>query len=93
VLGERAVARGPVPGMYGDAPALVQDLNTRGRHARLESLADEGVRHRVEALVDLDVIVDAGLHMAPLGVLVGLGGQRAHRRAVEALEELAAAAG
>jgi hypothetical protein len=49
---------------------LVQDLDRGRGHAHRGDLADQVVRDTVEALVDGDVVVDAGLGLAPLGLLV-----------------------
>ena len=83
MLGLGAVPRSAVtPGMGGDAFAAVEHLDRAGRGAGVHLLADQGVRHRVEKALDLDVVVDADAGEAPLGILVVLLGQRLHERAV-----------
>ena len=54
--------------------------------------ASRRVGDAVEAAVDLDVIVDVDACLAPLRVLVTLGGERLERRTVQILEQAAAAA-
>ena len=46
------------PLMDSHAFAAVKYLNRRRRHERLHRLVNQGVRHRVEVVVDLHVVVD-----------------------------------
>src|SRR6266508_2908475 len=70
----------------------VEELDGGGGQAGVDVLVQEGVGDGVVMAVDLDVVVDvdAGVDR-PLAVDEGLGGERAQRRLVDALEELAAA--
>ena len=43
--------------MAGDALAAVEDLDGRVGDARLDDLADQRGRHRIEVAVHLDVVV------------------------------------
>ena len=61
--------------------------------AQLQDLPHQGMGNAVEALVHLDVVVDAGLRLAPLGVRVVVLGQRLERRPVQGLEQVLAALG
>src|SRR5439155_12905150 len=91
VSGDRRVPTGRVvPGVGGDAQAAMEAFDGRGREADVEDLVDEGVRDRVVVAVDLDVIVDVDASDLPLAVDERRGRQGAQRRAVEALEQLAA---
>ena len=69
-----------------------QKTSTRaGGRARLDLLVHELVRHAVEVVVDLDVVVDVDATRLPLRQLVALAGKRPERRAIELLEERAPA--
>ena len=57
--------------------------------ADVNLLADQGVRHRIEEAVDLDVIVGPDAGQAPLGVDVGGCRQLMQSRALDRLEQLA----
>ena len=77
--------------MAGDTLALVEDLDRRGCNARLDDLADQLGRHRVEVIGDLDVIVRRNAGPLPFGIAVGRRRQRAERGAIERLQQLDAA--
>ena len=92
MLGLGAVSRSAVtPRMGGDAFAAVEHLDRAGRGTGVHLLADQGVRHRVEKALDLDVVINADAGEAPLGILVVLFGQWLHEGAFDRLEELTAA--
>ena len=70
VLGLGAVPRPAIaPGMGGDAFAAMEHLDRARRGAGVHLLADQGMRHRVEKALDLDVVVDADAGEMPLGIL------------------------
>lgn len=73
----------------GDPLAAMEDLDGRGREARIDVLVDEGVGDGVVMPVQLDVIVDvdASVHL-PLAVDEGLGRQGAERGPVQTGEQL-----
>src|SRR6516164_4510091 len=56
--------------MAGDALAAVEDLDRRRGDPRLDLLADQLVRHAVEMLGNLDVVVEVDPAALPLGVFV-----------------------
>ena len=87
VLGERAEGAAPVAaGMHRHAASAGEALDARERDAKLQHLPDQRVGHAVVVAVELDVIVDVGLGLLPLGELERRGGQRTQRRLVERLE-------
>ena len=89
VLGRRRVP--PLqrrPRMGRHALAGVEHLDRGVGDARLDHLADQPRRHRVEMPVHLDVVVGRHPAAPPLGIGVGLGRQRQQRRPVDRLEEL-----
>ena len=79
------------PRVGGDPFAPMEHLDRAGRGAGVHLLADQGVRHRVEEALALDMIVDADAGEMPLGILVILLRQRLHDGAFDGLEQLAAA--
>ena len=92
VLGLGAVPRSAVtPGMRGDAFAAVEHLDRAGRGTGVHLLTDQGVRHRVEKALDLDVVINPDAGEALLGILIVLLGQWLHDRAFNRLKELATA--
>ena len=89
VLGHGGVA--PVGGsaqMAGDALSAMENLDRSIGEAGPQLLSQQGVRHRVVMLVDLDVVVETGAALLPLGVDVRLGREIEERGAVELLEQL-----
>jgi hypothetical protein len=78
--------------MRGDALGPVEDLDGRRGQAGVDVFVDERVGDGVVMALELDVVVDADAGADfPFAVDEGLGGERAERRLVQALEELAAA--
>ena len=77
--------------MSRDPTALVQYLHSLGRQANIQLLPHQGVWNAIEPLSGLDVVVDTGLGLAPLGVFVGAGGERFERRFIQLLVEIPAA--
>src|ERR1700751_1066563 len=66
--------------MAGDALAAGEDLDPRRGDPRLDLLADQLVRHAVEMLGDLDVVVETDPAALPLGVFVRERRQLPERR-------------
>jgi len=56
--------------------AAVEDLHGLGRDARLHRFSEQVERHRVEVLVDLDVIVEVYPAALPVRILIGCRRQR-----------------
>ena len=77
--------------MGRNALATVEDFDRARGDARPNRLAQQLVRHRVVVLLDLDVVVEPDPAFLPLGKNVGLGRQRLEGRALQLLEERAAA--
>ena len=75
----------------GDAIAAMEQLDRACRDPRPQLLAQQRVRHRVVVLLDLDVIVEAGPALLPLGVDVGLSRKWLERWPVQLLKQRAAA--
>ena len=71
--------------------ALVEDLDRAVREARVNGLTQQGERHRVVMLIDLDVIVGRDRAALPLGILVAFARKPFQRRPVETGEEIVAA--
>ncbi len=90
VLGHRGRSiRAQVAQMRGHQLAAVEDLHRLGRDARLHFLAQQPERHRIEMLVDLDVVVEVHPAALPVGVFVGCRRQGLQRRTVELFEQRA----
>ena len=77
--------------MRRDERAAMEYLDDARRGAGVDLLADQRVRHGIEELVDLDMIVDADARNAPLCILIVLLGQLLHDRRFDCFEQLAAA--
>ena len=90
------VADGGVPAVAraahvrGDALALEEYLDRPRRQAHLDRRPGMAIRHGVEVLFHLDMVVEADLAAAPLGQHVRLRRQLLEQRRVEFLEQLAA---
>lgn len=76
--------------MQPDALAAVEDLDGRRRQPDFDAGVDQGVRHGVAVVVDLDVVVDVHPGLPPFGVDVPVGREWLEGRAVKPLEEQAA---
>src|SRR5712691_1693376 len=88
----RAVALGEAPPMGRDALAAVKDLDGRRGQARVDVLVQERVGDGVVMAVELDVVVDVDASPdLPVAVDERLRGERAERRLIKTLEEVAAA--
>jgi hypothetical protein len=61
------------PDMSGNALATVEHLDRARGDADVDLLADQGVWHRIEETLDLDVIVQADASQLPLGQVSKLG--------------------
>ena len=71
----------------GHACALVKDFHDLGTQPHIELLLHQRVRHRVGVPVDLDVGVDVHTDLFPLGIGIGLHGQRLESWVVEGLAQ------
>ena len=69
--------------------AAVEDLHRLRRDARLHLLAQQPERHRVEVLVDLDVVVEVHPAALPVGIFIGRRRQRLQGGPVDLLIERA----
>src|SRR5271168_511368 len=69
----------------------MEQLHRACRDPRPQLLAQQRVRHRVVMLRDLDVIIEAGPALLPLGVDVGLSRQWLQRWLVQCLKQRATA--
>jgi hypothetical protein len=78
--------------MKREALAVVEDLDGGRREPDLNGFVHQGMRDRVRVVLDEDVVVEIHFRPFPLSVREGLRRQRAHGRAVESLEEVAATA-
>jgi len=91
VLGHRGPLSVVAPSVRRHALVAVQDLEGARRVADLDLLADQLVRHAVEVVLDLDVVVDVDAAQLPPRQDVSSGRRGPQRRAVELLVEDAAA--
>ena len=66
-------------------------LDGARRDAGIDLLAEQRVRHGVEETLNLNMVVDADAHKAPLGILIVLLWQRLHGRPLDRVEQLAPA--
>ena len=73
--------------MGRDASAGMEDLDRRVGDARLDHLADQPRRHRIEMALQLHMVVGRHPAAPPFGVGVGLRRQRQQRGPVERVEE------
>ena len=71
----------------GDAAALEEDFDGRLREARLDPRVHELIRHAVEVVIDLDVVIDVDATRLPFRQLVARARQRRERGPIELLEE------
>src|SRR5712671_2623886 len=77
--------------MDGDAIALMEKLDGPRGDPRPQRLTQQRMRHRVVVLLDLDVIIEAGLALLPFGVDVRLCWERLQGRSVCRVEQSAPA--
>src|SRR5262249_22949581 len=78
VVGKRRVlAVAASPHMHSDAFTLGEDLDRAGGETHFNLGAGEAMRHAVEVVLDIDVVVDADTTDSPLGEYVGLDLARA----------------
>lgn len=75
--------------MSGHAMAAQEHVHGGGREACPHTMADEGVRHAVVVVIDVDVVVEGDRALLPLGVHVRTRGQGAHGGTIERLEDTA----
>jgi hypothetical protein len=87
VLGVGAMAPAAIaPDMSGNALAAMEHLDRERGDADIDLLADQGVRHRIEETLDLDVIVQANARQTPLGIDIFGGRQSTQLRTLDCLE-------
>jgi hypothetical protein len=79
------------PKVSGNALAAMEHLDRVRGDAEVDLLADQGVRHRTEEALDLDVIVEADARQTPLGIDIFGGRQPTQQRTLDHLEQLAPA--
>ena len=92
MIGGGAVGAAAIAPLMGCNPlALVENFDRAGGDAQIHLFADQPMRHRIEELVDLDMVVGLDAREFPLGILVILRRQGPERGAFDALEELPAA--
>ena len=91
VVGERGrPIRAQAAQMGRHQLAAVEDLHRLGRDARFDLFAEQPERHRVEVLVDLDVVVEVHPAALPVGIFIRRRRQRPQRGPVDLLVERAA---
>src|SRR5215813_9365595 len=93
VLGKRTVlaaVRGNAR-VCGHTVVAMEHFDGRFRVAGPQFLAHERIRHRVEVGLDLDVVVDPGAALLPLGEDVGFGGKRLESSTLYLLKQCASA--
>ena len=73
--------------MRGTAPPVEEEFDGARREARLDPLVHELIRHAVEIVVNLDVIIDVDATRLPFRQLVARLRQREERRPIELLKE------
>jgi hypothetical protein len=66
----------------GDAFPLGEEFHHRGTEADIELLAHQGVRDRVVVTFDLHMVINVDPGEFPLGILIGLRGERLQGRPV-----------
>lgn len=76
--------------MAGDTLVIVEDLDHSMSKPHLDGAPDQPVRHRIEGLVDLDMIVRMDLRRLPLGVFERCRRQRLQGSPLDLLEQFAA---
>lgn len=93
VLGQGHEAAFAMPWVQSHPLAFVHDLNGRIGHPNIQLHPHQGVRHAVQAFVDLDVVVDTRSCLAPLSIDIGRGRQWSECGSVQCLEQTLAALG
>jgi hypothetical protein len=80
VVGIGAMPTTAVAALMGsDTPAAMEDLDGARGDADIDLSANEGVRHRVEEVFDLDMIVESDAREAPFRIFVILRWQSPQR--------------
>ena len=77
--------------MARDPLAFVEDLDRPGCDARLHNLADQLRGHRVEVVVDINVIITSNPGALPRGPGVGFARKPLQRRTIERFQKLGTA--
>ena len=65
------------PGMRGDWAVLEEDFDSRSGEARLDALMDQLIRHAIEVVGDLDVVIDIDATALPFRQFVARDRQQA----------------
>lgn len=87
MLGQRGMtALAGAAAMSGDALAVTKDFDGGGGEAHVHRLAHEARRDTIEVAFDFEMIIKMDTGVAPLGVLVGDGGQGFERGLVRGEE-------
>lgn len=87
MLGQRGMtALAGAAAMSGDALAVTKDFDGGGGEAYVHRLAYEARRDTIEVAFDFEMIIEMDAGVAPLGVLVGDGGQGLERGLVRGEE-------
>ena len=79
--------------MAGHAFALVEEFHDLRTQTYVELLLDQRIGHGVVVAFDFHVVINIDAGVFPLGIFIGLGGQRAEGGTVERLKQLLAGAG
>ena len=90
VLGDRREAGVMAATMYPDPRAAMKDFECGGGESHVDGLMNQPMRHGVEVVLDIDVVIDVDARMPPLGVDEAFRGQGPERRLVEAEKEIVA---
>ena len=89
VLGIGAMAAATIAAlMGGDTPAAMEHLDDARGNAHVDFGANERVRHRVEEVFDLDMVVEPDAGETPFRIFVVLRWQSPERRPLDALEQI-----
>jgi hypothetical protein len=75
------------PRVSGNALAAMEYLDGARGDADIDLFADQGVRHRIEEALDLDVVIKADAGQPPFGIDVFRCRQRLQRWMLDRLEQ------
>ena len=78
--------------MTRDAFALVEELHHLGAQTHVKLLLDQRIGHRVVVAFDVHVVVNIDPGVLPLGIFIGLDGERSEGGTVKRLKKLLAGA-
>lgn len=77
-------------GMDGDALVVVEDLDHAVSKANIDTFADQAVRHGLEAVQHVDVVIGMDLGLLPFRILEGFRRQRAQGGTLDLVEQVTA---